>query len=98
MLSLNYNEKTRRSYLMKRIPYPFMVSGIIVILLFAGFMIWGVPYFFQPIQVQTGTETLGSQTELAQVTKIIDEGQIALNNKNQLYQVMQVEVLQGEYK
>lgn len=83
---------------MKRIPYPFMVSGIIVILLFAGFMIWGVPYFFRPIQVQTGTGTLGSQTELARITKIIDEGQIALNNKNQLYQVMQVEVLQGEYK
>ena len=83
---------------MKKLPVPFLISGIIVIILFVGFMIWGIPYFFQPVQVQAGTATLGSQTELAQVTKIIDEGQIMLNNKNQLYQVMQVEILQGDYK
>ncbi len=82
---------------MKRIPYPFMISGMVVILLFVGFMIWGIPYFFRPMQIQSGTATIGSQTELAQVTKIIDEGQIMLNNKNQLYQSMQVEVLQGDY-
>ena len=75
-----------------------MLSGALVILVFIAFMIWGVPYFFHPIQFQAGTSTFGSQTILAQVTKIIDEGQITLNNKNQLYQVMEVKVLEGEYK
>jgi uncharacterized membrane protein len=47
---------------------------------------------------QTGSVTLGAQTVLARVTKIVDEGQINLNNKEQPYQVMQVEVLAGDYK
>jgi len=61
-------------------------------------MIWGVPYFFQHTQIQTGGNAFGSQTVLAQVTRIIDEGQITLTNKAQLYQVMQVEALEGDYK
>lgn len=83
---------------MKKIPYPFLISGVIIILLFTGFMIWGVPYFFQHTQIQTGGNAFGSQTVLAQVTRIIDEGQITLTNKAQLYQVMQVEALEGDYK
>ena len=42
--------------------------------------------------------TFGSQTALAKVTDIVDEGQINLNGRNQLYQVMQVEILEGDYK
>lgn len=83
---------------MKKIPRPFVIGGIIVILLFVAFIIWGVPYFFQPIQIQTEGEAYGSQTVLAQVKSITDEGQITLNNKPQLYQVMQVEVTEGDYK
>jgi len=82
----------------KKISQPFLISGVIIILLFAGFMVWGVPYFLQPIQIRTGADTLGSQTVLARVTKIVDEGQIILNNKSQLYQVMQADVLEGDYK
>jgi len=64
------------------------------------FLIWGIPYFFELPQIQTqGTNTtLGSQTVRARVTQIVDEGQINLNGKNQLYQVMNVEVLEGEYQ
>ena len=83
---------------MKKIPYPFVISGLIIILLFAGFVIWGIPYFFQGAQIQSGAVTLGSQTVLAQVTKIVEEGNLQLNNQAQLYQVMQVEVLEGDYK
>jgi uncharacterized membrane protein len=83
---------------MQKLPAPFMLSGVIVILLFAGFMVWGIPYFFRPIPVQTGTATFGSQTLLARVTKIVEEGQITLDPKPQLYQVIQVEVLEGDYK
>jgi uncharacterized membrane protein len=83
---------------MKKIPFPFMMSGVIVILLFLGVMIWGIPYFFRPVPFQAGNSTFGSQTVLARVTKIIEEGQVTLNDKPQLYQVMQVNVLEGEYK
>jgi uncharacterized membrane protein len=83
---------------MKKIPAPFILSIAIVILLFAGFMVWGIPYFFRPVQIQTGNSTFGSQTILARVTKIVEEGQITLNEKAQPYQVMQVEVLEGDYK
>lgn len=83
---------------MKKIPAPFLLSGVIVILLFAWFMVWGIPYFFRPVQAYTGTVTFGSQTILARVTKIVEEGQITLGDKAQLYQVMQVEVLEGDYK
>ena len=83
---------------MKKLPVPFMLSSTIVILLFVGFMIWGIPYFFRHVPVQTGTSTFGSQTILARVTKIVEEGQITLNEKPQLYQVMQAEVLEGDYK
>ena len=83
---------------MKKIPAPFLLSGVIVILLFAWFMVWGIPYFFRPVQAHTGTVTFGSQTILARVTKIVEEGEITLSDKPQLYQVMQVDVLEGDYK
>ncbi len=83
---------------MKKIPSPFILAGVIVILLFVVFIIWGVPYFFQPTQVQSGAFTFGSQTVLARVTKIVEEGQIRLIDKDQLYQIMQVDVLEGDYK
>jgi uncharacterized membrane protein len=98
MPSLHYNEKNSQEVTMKKIPYPFLISGIIVVLLFAGFVVWGIPYFFQPLQVQSGASTFGAQTVLARVTKIIEEGQITLGDKPQLYQVMQVEILEGDYK
>src|ERR1041384_4952384 len=91
-------KKTSQDIRMKKLPAPFLVSGGIVILLFAGFIIWGIPYFFRPISFQAATSTFGSQTVLARVTKIIDEGHITLNTQPQLYQVMQVDVLEGQYK
>jgi len=83
---------------MRKFPYPFIFSSLFLFLVFAGFMIWGIPYFFQPLQIQTGTSTFGSQTVLARVNNILEEGQITLSDKPQLYQTMQVEVLEGEYK
>ncbi len=83
---------------MRRAYYPFVIGGLVILLAFGAFAIWGVPYFFQPVHIGRGTATLGSQTVLARVTKIVDEGQIELNGRNQLYQVMQVEILEGDYK
>ncbi len=85
---------------MKRIPLSFVIIGAVAILLFSLLAIWGIPYFFQPPQLQTNgpSATLGSQTVQARVTQIVDDGKINLNGKDQLYQVMNVEVLEGDYK
>jgi uncharacterized membrane protein len=85
---------------MKRVPVSFIVAGAIAIMLISVLLIVGIPYFFQPPQFSgsMGGATLGSQTALAKVTDIVDEGQINLNGKDQLYQVMHVQVLEGDYK
>ena len=83
---------------MNKAYYLFFTGGMIVLLLFASFAIWGIPYFFRPAPVASGVATFGSKTVLARVTKIVDEGQIELNGKNQPYQVMRVEILEGDYK
>ncbi len=83
---------------MKKIPYPIIVSSVVVLLLFVGFMIWGIPYFFRYPQIQSGTLSLDSHTALARVTKIVDEGQIILDSRSQPYQVMEVEPMEGEYE
>jgi uncharacterized membrane protein len=83
---------------MRKAYYPFVIGGSVILLAFGAFTIWGIPYFFEPVHIGHGIATLGSQTVLARVTKIVDEGQIELNGRNQLYQVMQVEILEGDYK
>ena len=54
--------------------------------------------FGSPTRPAGPVSTFGSQTVLARVTSIVDEGQIVLNDRPQLYQVMRVSVLEGEYK
>ena len=85
---------------MKKVPVSFIIAGAIIILVFSVLLIVGIPYFFEPPQFTGGTAgaTLGSQTVMAKIMQIVDEGQINLNGRNQLYQVMQVEVLEGDYK
>jgi len=85
---------------MNKIPPSFILAGAFVFFVFVVLVIWGVPYFFQPQQIQNGgpTATLGSQTVLSRVTDIVEEGQINLGGRDQLYQVMHVEVLEGDYK
>jgi len=84
---------------MNKIPPSFILAGAFVFFLFVLAVIWGVPYFFQQPQIQNGNAdaTLGSQTVLARVTDIVEEGQINLNGRDQLYQVMHVDVLEGDY-
>ena len=84
---------------MNKIPPSFILAGAFVFFLFVLMAIWGIPYFFQQPQIQNGgpTATLGSQTVLARVTGIVEEGQINLNGRDQLYQVMSVDVLEGDY-
>jgi len=83
---------------MKKLPTPLIVSAIVLLAAFTAFIIWGVPYFFQSSPIVPNANAFGSQTIRAGVTQIIEEGQITLGENEQLYQVMLVELLEGEYK
>ena len=83
---------------MKKLPLPFTVSAIVLLAAFTAFVIWGIPYFFQPVSIVPNANAFSSQNIRASVAQIIDEGQITLGENEQLYQVMLVELLEGEYK
>ncbi len=86
---------------MRKVRPSYFVTGALgVLLLIAIFAIYGIPYFFETPQIQnrSPTATFGSETVLARVTQIDQEGQIEMNGRNQLYQVMRVEILEGDYK
>ena len=75
-----------------------MVAAIVLLIAFATFVIWGIPYFFRPLSLVHIESAPGSETIRARVTQIIEEGQITLGENEQLYQVLLVELLEGEYK
>lgn len=82
---------------MKNIPFPFIVGAVFTFALFTGFVIWGIPYFFRPAQMNTGgSSTFGSQTVLAEVTRVVD--QTDASGTPQPYQTLTVKVLDGPYK
>src|SRR5215210_2066252 len=83
---------------MKKLPIPFIISAIVLLTAFAVFAIWGIPYFFQPSSIVQNSSAYGSQTIRARVTEIIEEGQITLGENQQPYQVLLVDLLEGEYK
>jgi uncharacterized membrane protein len=83
---------------MPRRAYPVIALSVIGVLALAAFAIWGVPYFFQPLTLVGPSATFGSQSAIGVVTAIVDEGQIEMEGRSQLYQVMRVEVLQGEFR
>ncbi|MFH1185904.1 MAG: YibE/F family protein [Chloroflexota bacterium] len=83
---------------MRRPGVPVLVASVIGVLAVAAFVIWGIPYFFRPLVPAGPMATLGSQSARAVVTAIVDEGQIELDGRSQLYQVMRVQVLEGEFK
>lgn len=82
---------------MKKIPLPFLLAGLLVVAAFGAFLVWGVPYFFQPLRIEGFNATLGSQTYRARVTQIIETGSIDLGGTLQTYQRVRVNILDGEY-
>jgi uncharacterized membrane protein len=83
---------------MKKYPTPFIFSAIALLIAIAVFAVWGIPYFFQPPSIVPNGSTYGSDTVRAQVTQILEEGQITLSENQQSYQVLLVDLLEGEYK
>jgi len=83
---------------MKKLPFPFVVSAVGLVTATVVFVIWGIPYFFQPSSIVQDQNAFGSQMIRARVTKILEEGQITLGENQQPYQVLDVELLEGDYK
>lgn len=83
---------------MKKYPTPFIFLAIALLIAIAVFAVWGIPYFFQPLSIVPNGSTYGSDTVRAQVTQILEEGQITLSENQQSYQVLLVDLLEGEYK
>lgn len=83
---------------MRRLTRPVIVASAIALIAAFGFAVWGIPYFFRPVELSGPSATFGSQSARALVTAIVDEGQIELDGRSQLYQVLRAEVLEGEFK
>ncbi len=76
----------------------FVGGTIVVAVLLILFALFGFPYFFKPPPVQNESATLGSQLTLARVSRILKQGQVVLNDRSQLYQIMEVKPLEGNYQ
>lgn len=83
---------------MKKYPTPFIISAIALLIALSAFAVWGIPYFFQPPSIVPNGSTYGSDTVRAHVTQILEEGQITLSENKQPYQVLLVDLLEGDYK
>lgn len=69
---------------------------VIVAAAAAAFFMW--PYFTDVNLPEASTSYYGSETVRARVTEIIEEGTIDLGGQVQPYQVVRVELLEGDYK
>ena len=83
---------------MKMTKRVFIIAVIILVVFFSLATLWAVKNISLPKKNSSSQETYNSATVLAQVESIADEGQITLGDHSQLYQVMNVKVLQGDYK
>lgn len=74
-----------------------LVPSVIVIVFLAVFVIWGIPYFFEtPLPAAAGSP-MGTGTYRAEVTLVLEEGEIDLGGTLQTYQILRVKLLDGEY-
>ncbi len=73
------------------------VPAAVFIFALIAFVIWGIPYFFQTRLPEAMGSPLGSGTVRAEVTAILEEGTTDLGGTVQSYQLLRVEILEGEY-
>jgi len=69
----------------------------IILILAAIAAFFAYPYFFDVKLPGEGFDTMGSGTVRAEVTQILDEGQVDLGGHMQKYQVVRVNILEGQY-
>ncbi|MFZ5858827.1 MAG: YibE/F family protein, partial [Chloroflexota bacterium] len=75
----------------------FLLIFLIIILLLAAFVLWGIPYFFGTSLPEAMNSPLGTGTAKAEVTAILEEGEITLGDTTQTYQLLRVRLLDGEF-
>lgn len=75
----------------------FLLLFSLLLLLLAVFVIWGVPYFLETSLPEAMNSPLGAGTAKAEVTAILEEGEITLGDTTQTYQLLRVRLLEGEY-
>lgn len=75
-----------------------IVTAAALLLALGAFVIWGIPYFFQPPQFASMAGTYGSQISRAKVTQIISQDEQQINGRAHAHQLMQVELLDGPYQ
>src|SRR6185369_15840918 len=68
---------------------------ILILAAVAAFFLY--PYFAPVTLPGDGFSTLGSDTVRAEVTQILEEGQIDMDGRIQAYQVARVRILDGKY-
>jgi len=76
----------------------FLSLSIALLALAFVMAIWVLPYFLRPPAIEGISTTYGAGTLRARVTDIIEEGLVDLGGFEQNYQVMRIELLEGEYK
>lgn len=81
---------------MIRIKIHKIIPLLLFILVLAAFLF--VPYFSRVVLPVAQMSAFGSETVRAQVTEIVEEGQIDLGGTVQRYQLARVEILEGEYR
>jgi uncharacterized membrane protein len=69
----------------------------LILLLLVAFVVWGIPYFFETRLPEALSSPLGAGTAKAEVTAILEEGEITLGETTQNYQLLRVRLLDGEY-
>ncbi|NOT04067.1 MAG: hypothetical protein HOP27_05655, partial [Anaerolineales bacterium] len=68
---------------------------ILIIAAIVFFFVW--PYFNNVELPGEGFSTFGADTVRAEVTQIIEEGEIDMGGRTQTYQIARVNILDGEY-
>jgi uncharacterized membrane protein len=84
---------------MKKILKSPLPGALLLTAALAALIYWGVPAFSPALpEVPSSDAGFGGQTLRARVEAVIDEGMVDLGGRMQEYQVLQVELLEGEYQ
>ncbi len=81
---------------MKKIALHDVIPWLLLLLALAAFLF--LPYFSQVQLPLAPMSAFGSETVRARVTEILEDGQIALGNIRQRYQLARIEIVEGDYR
>jgi uncharacterized membrane protein len=75
------------------------VAIVVALLAVLALLAWAVPYFFSGVALPESLGPgFGAGTSRARVVDIIEQGEVTLGDVTQGYQIMRVELLEGDYE